>query len=271
MPHTAYDTQGIAMLAIRELSYTAGQTTLLFDISLVAQAGKITVLLGPNGAGKTTLIKSIMGLYKNPIATDYKNRIIFNDELINSLSISARVTRGLSYLSQQSSLFIDFSVEDNLHLVYQYHEYWQGKKQSIFLEEMNHWLESTSLLNRIKQPAGTLSGGQKRKLEVVRTLLMHPKMILLDEPFAGVDPKSIYELKNMFSQVAKSGIGIVLSDHHVDQLFSIADTVFVVIAGKVITSGSIHDILQDEQTKNSYLGNQFYDEMVSKFSHNKEF
>ncbi len=258
------------MLKITSLNYTAGNTTLLTDISLNAQAGVVTALLGPNGAGKTTLLKNIMGLYRNPKAQTSINRILFKEYLINHLDVSARVNLGLSYLAQQSSLFVDFSVEDNLKLVYEYHDYWQGKNKKEFIEQMEYWLEKTSLQNRIKQSAGTLSGGQKRKLEVARTLLMHPSMILLDEPFAGVDPKSIYELKDIFSSIAQKKIGLILSDHHVDQLFSIADTVFVIMSGRVITSGNIHDILQNEETKSSYLGNQFYDEMVNKFTAKKE-
>ncbi len=157
------------------------------------------------------------------------------------------------------------TVQDNLKVVYQYHAGWKNQPLSSFQDEIEHWLTATNLSHAMKQKAGTLSGGQKRKLEVVRSLLMKPKMLMLDEPFAGVDPKSIYELKQIFTDLSHSGIGIVISDHHVDQLLSIAHSVYVIVGGQVVTSGSIQEILENPYTKESYLGKQFYQEMADRY------
>lgn len=257
------------MLDIKKLSYWSGKKQLLYEISLSAREGEITVLLGPNGAGKTTLLKTIMGLYQTPRFNqkEHTNLLTYQTTHLNALPVAERVALGLSYLAQQSSLFIDLSVEENLLLVFDYHPFWKNKNRDIFMAEMRNWLDRILLADRAEQKAGTLSGGQKRKLETARAFLMHPRILLLDEPFAGVDPKSLYELKDILATAAREEkIGILISDHHVDQLFSIANKVFVIIGGRVVTSGSIHDILNDEETKRSYLGAGFSQEMVTKFT-----
>lgn len=231
------------------------------------EQGKVTAVLGPNGAGKTTLLKATIGLNKTPAPNKdtTKNLVELDGVLINSWPIHQRVAHGLVYLPQQTSLFTHMSVHDNLWLVYEYHDFWRNQPAELFTQEVTQWLERTSLTQTINQQAQSLSGGQKRKLEIIRTLLMRPKLVLLDEPFAGVDPKSIYELKKIFTDMAAEGIGILISDHHVDQLLSIADHIFVVLHGEIVTSGTVHDILQSSYTKESYLGNQFYDEIADKF------
>lgn len=255
-------------LAVRNLKVWVGKKQLLYDVSLQAMQGNVVTLLGPNGAGKTTLLKTIIGLYPAPIPRPEHddNLIIFDDQIINTWPIHRKISYGLAYLPQETSLFGSLTVLDNLQLVYEYHYYWRDKTKQAFAEERDHWLEQTSLTSTCWQYAATLSGGQKRKLEVVRALLMHPVMIMLDEPFAGVDPKSIYELKSIFTLLSKQGIGILISDHHVDQLFSIADFLYVLLHGKVVTSGKISDILKSDYTKEQYLGNQFYDEMVKRYT-----
>ena len=254
-------------LSVVALSQQFGPKQILHDISFKAESGIVTVLLGPNGAGKTTLLTTIMGLNTAPTAdrAHQKNIIALDHEIINGWRVDKRVNRGLVYLPQSSSLFQGMTVQDNLHLVYEYHAFWHNKTKTAFEAERNEWLEQTQLMHSLPQKAGVLSGGQKRKLEVVRALLMHPELILFDEPFAGVDPKSIYELKKIFTDMAKSGIGIVVSDHHVDQLLSIANVVYVIMQGRVVTSGTIQEILANKDTQERYLGNQFYSEIAEKF------
>lgn len=246
-------------LTVENLNYWAGGKQLLFNLSFNLCQGEIVAFLGPNGAGKTTALRSVIGLYKNlsPLPHDHKNSISFHGELINSLSVSERVKRGLIYLPQHSSLFNQLSVIDNLMLVYHYHESWQGKSLVVFHEKVDYWLNYTSLTATQLQRAVTLSGGQKRKLEIVRSLLMDPQLLLLDEPFAGVDPKSIYELKDIFAAMSSSSIGILISDHHVDHLFSLAQRAYVIIGGQCVTEGKIQDILHDKATREMYLGHQF--------------
>ena len=255
------------MLQVQNLSQSIGRLQLLHGISCGVKDGTITALLGPNGAGKTTLLRSIIGLLPAPART-----IFFQDQDISTWTVAARVAAGLVYLPQHPSLLSDMSVKDNLQLVFSYHKYWESvpgdeavQAKATFLQERDRWLALTGLSEHLKKPAGVLSGGQKRKLEVVRALLMHPKIVLLDEPFAGVDPKSIYELKELFVSLSQSGVGLLISDHHVDQLLAISSHIYVVMAGRVVTQGDVTDIMADKETKERYLGGAFYEEMAKKF------
>lgn len=252
-------------LVVTNLSKKIGSKKILERISLSVTTGEIVALLGPNGAGKTTLLKTIIGLYHSPVVeAPSDNSISWDNTIINQFPASRRISLGLAYLPQHTSLFQQLSVEDNLDLVFEYQEYWNKKQHSLFLRERNEWIAYTSLETTLKQPAKSLSGGQKRKLEIVRTLLMHPAIIMLDEPFAGVDPKSIYELKGIFQKIKNDNIGIIISDHHVDQLLSIATRTYVIVQGSVVTSGSIEDILNCSYTKERYLGTQFYNEITER-------
>lgn len=275
----------MALLQVRHITQKVGRRTLLHDVSFSADAGKVVVFLGPNGAGKTTLLRTVVGLlpYYAPSDASAESGIIYADEQINSWHISRRVQAGLVYLPQHSSLFERLSVWDNLVLVYEHHRYWRTPRGQTswlrmllsnvvgagrwreFEEQAELLLDQVSLSHAKLQRAGELSGGQKRKLEVVRALLLQPKMILLDEPFAGVDPKSIYELKELFVHLAKSGIGVLISDHHVDQLLSIADYVYVVCEGKIIAQGNVQEIMHNQHTQDMYLGGQFHAEMAKRF------
>jgi len=252
-------------LVVTNLSKKIGSKKILEHISLSVTTNEIVALLGPNGAGKTTLLKTIIGLHHTPAVENVTENIIsWDGTIINQFSACRRVSLGLAYLPQHTSLFQELSVEENLELVFEYQEYWNKKNRSLFLHERDEWLSYTSLSSTLKQSAKTLSGGQKRKLEVARTLLMHPSIIMLDEPFAGVDPKSIYELKDIFQKIKNDNIGIIISDHHVDQLLSIATRTYVIVQGAVVTSGSIEDILNCSYTKERYLGTQFYNEITER-------
>jgi len=255
----------MSFLTIEKLDQFFGNKQILFSISLKAELGKIVALLGPNGAGKTTLLKTIIGLLKTCHSDEKYNTISLDKIIINQWPIYKRVENGLIYLPQHTSLFGQMTVLNNLKLVYQYHTYWKNIEWQKFNEEMNFWLCKTNLLDTLKQLANTLSGGQKRKLEIVRSILMHPKLILLDEPFAGVDPKSIYELKKIFSTMAQKNIAILISDHNVDQLLSIAGNIYVIINGQVITSGKLKEIINNDYTKEMYFGKQFYSEISERF------
>ena len=206
-----------------------------------------------------------MGLQQSPAASCNKNIITFNNHVINTWPVSKRVALGLLYLPQNLSLFRHLSVSDNLDLVYEHHTYWQGKTKNFFLQEKMTLISQIKLEHALNQEVDVLSGGQKRKLEIARALLMHATCLMLDEPFAGVDPKSIYELKLLFESIITQGITIIISDHHVDQLLSIATLVYVIMNGEVIVRGTPKAILEDQQTKDSYLGNYFYQEISGRF------
>jgi lipopolysaccharide export system ATP-binding protein len=250
------------MLHVKNLSQTIQNKEILKDISISIKSGIVTAFLGPNGAGKTTLLKTIIGLLASTPET-----IFLDKTYINNWSVGKRVENGLVYLPQQTSLFQQLSVIDNLALVYHYHPYWSTKPWESFFDETKGWFEKTGLTCPFTQKAHSLSGGQKRKLEVVRTILSRPTVAMFDEPFAGVDPKSIYELKEIFKNMAQNNnIAVVISDHNVDQLLSIAHHIYVIIDGQVVTSGNIKEILDDDKTKNAYFGKQFYSEISQKFS-----
>ncbi len=275
MSHKIHIKESLNMpfLATQNLSQSFGSKQILQSISFNINSGEIVALLGPNGAGKTTLLRTIMGLLKSPKTPSNSNlnKILLQNKLINKWPVCKKVKNGLLYLPQQTSLFREMTVFDNLKLVYQHHTYWIKKdinkqeKWNLFKQEMRQWLEQTNLSSTLKQKAANLSGGQRRKVEVVRSILMHPKVIMLDEPFAGVDPKSIYELKKIFTDMAENNIAVLISDHNVDQLLSISQKIYVIIDGKVVTSGGIKDIINNDYTKEMYLGNQFYTEISKKF------
>lgn len=256
----------MAFLEVKNLSQTLGKKGILKSISFSVDVGQVVAFLGPNGAGKTTLLKTVVGLHPTQIGEQNGiNQILLAGKAIQSWPVHKRIEEGLVYLPQQTSLFQQLSVQDNLAMVFEYQTYWKTSTKKDFLKERDIWLEITGLNQTLKQKSGTLSGGQKRKLEVVRSLLMHPKIIMLDEPFAGVDPKSIYELKKIFTDTAKSGIAILISDHNVEQLLSIAQLVYVIINGQNITSGGIKEIIENNFTKEYYFGNQFYNEISQKY------
>lgn len=249
------------MLHIKDLNQKINKRHILKSISISFKKGEVTALLGPNGAGKTTLLRTIVGLLPNE-----KTDITLDDVAIGEWGATKRIESGVVYLPQQTSLFGQMSVIDNLAVVYHYHNYWVKKEWPIFLDEVKTWLSRTGLTCPLEQKASDLSGGQKRKLEVIRTILMRPRIAMFDEPFAGVDPKSIYELKEIFSNMAgQESIAIVISDHNVDQLLSIANKIYVIIDGTVVTHGGIEEILEDNKTKDSYFGTQFYTEISQRF------
>jgi lipopolysaccharide export system ATP-binding protein len=257
----------MSRLDVNSLSKTLGKRPILRSISCYAHEGEVVALLGPNGAGKTTLLRSIMGLSQTPpVQAAGHNTISFDGHIINTWPAHKRVAHGLVYLPQQTSLINDLSVADNLNIVYQYHTWWRDKSRSVFDAETAEWLERIQLTSALQSKAGVLSGGQKRKLEVVRSILLKPRILLLDEPFAGVDPKSIYELKELLLSLATQKIGIVISDHHVDQLLAMASRMYVIVAGEVVAQGTSQEILENSYTKERYLGTQFYQEMTQRFS-----
>jgi lipopolysaccharide export system ATP-binding protein len=248
----------MALLEVHNLSVNIGKKTLLRNVSWSIDAGQRIAFLGPNGAGKTTLLRTIIGLLPTPpILANRHNTILFDGTPINNLPIAERITRGLIYLPQHSALFQKLSCWDNLNLVFEHHTAWQKKIRAEFMLQAEQWITQTGIGHVMHQSAGTLSGGQKRKLEIIRAVLMHPRVLLLDEPFAGVDPKSISELQQLFGAVASQGVGVLISDHHVAQLLRLAEFVYVLVAGEIVAQGTADEILADAYTKETYLGHDF--------------
>ncbi len=220
----------------------------VLGVSLEVFQREIVGLLGPNGAGKTTTFYMIAGFL-----TPDKGNIFFNQEDITDLSVPERARKGIIYLPQESSVFRKLTVKENFQIVI---ERFEERRQELE-EKLEYYLQLFRLTEVLDQKAYTLSGGQKRKVEVVRALLVEPKFILLDEPFAGIDPIGIAQLKEIFLTLKKQGIGLLISDHNVRETLKICDRAYVIAEGKIIGEGSAEDLLANEMVQEKYLGESF--------------
>lgn len=218
------------------------------DVSLTVESGKIIGLLGPNGAGKTTSFYMIVGLVKSD-----GGEVWLSDQNITALPIHLRARKGLGYLPQEASIFRKLTVEQNIMAVLESLDLSseeQHKRKEDLLSEFN--------LTVVRHSLGqSLSGGERRRTEIARALAASPKFILLDEPFAGVDPISVGEIKEEIKRLAKKGIGILITDHNVRETLGICDEACIMSKGKVIANGSPESILQNQQVRAVYLGETF--------------
>lgn len=248
----------MAILDVNALSVTINNKHLVKNVSFFVEKSSLVAFIGPNGAGKTTFIKAVMGFLPNPNPQKESNTIVWNGTVINNLSVAERVAAGLGYLPQHNSLLPDFTVNENLDLVYRYHPRWQGRPKSEFEAEKANFLTLCAPSVDKNQPTPLLSGGQKRRIELVRALLGKPQLLILDEPFAGVDPKSIYELKALLKSLVSPSLSIVISDHHIQELLSIANYGFLMLEGSIIEHGTIESLLKNSTLKERYLGEEFH-------------
>ncbi len=237
------------ILAIKNLSKIYGSKQVVKDVSLKVSAGEIVGLLGPNGAGKTTSFYMIVGLVKGEGGSIHLGN---ND--ITDLSIDERARAGLGYLPQESSIFRKLNVEDNILAILEL----QGNKT----EEERHiklnQLIDTFSLDSIRKTKGlSLSGGERRRVEIARTLACSPSFILLDEPFAGVDPVSVSEIQEIVEKLRMARIGVLITDHNVQETLRICDRAYVVSSGEIIASGTAEKILENEKVRKVYLGESF--------------
>ncbi len=219
----------------------------LKNVSVEFNSNKINGLLGPNGSGKTTLFNIIAGFQ----APD-DGEIFLDDKDLTPLSLSIRSKLGISYLPQEASIFRDMDVYDNVHCIAElFHE----KKNSI--KVTNNLIEKFSLQGFQKTKGKLLSGGERRRTEIARALASNPKFLLLDEPFAGIDPIAIEEVKKTISLLKKLNIGIIITDHNVKEALSIVDFGYIIYNGEIIKSGSPKEITSDKFVKKIYLGNNY--------------
>ena len=218
------------MIIAKNINVNYGKKTILDDISLNVDFKKITGLLGPNGAGKTTLFYSLAGLSRPS-----EGKIYLNETEITNLSLSKRAEIGIVYLPQEPSIFRNLSVKDNLRSS---------------LDEFN--ISSISM-----QKGRELSGGQRRRVEIARSIALNPKFIMLDEPFAGIDPLAIDDIKNLISKLNEKGLGILISDHNVKAMIDICENVKVINSGRIIADGSPAEITDNSIVKKVYLGESF--------------
>lgn len=240
--------ENIKILGAHDLVRTYGQRTVVRGVSLEVHRGEIVGLLGPNGAGKTTTFYMLTGMIRPNSGT-----VSLNGDDITGMSMYRRARRGLGYLAQEPSVFTNLSVEDNLRLVLQMSDM-KKQEQSERLEVL---LEELHITHIRKSRAITLSGGERRRTEIARSLVLNPSFILLDEPFAGIDPIAVEEIQRIVLQLRERNIGVLITDHNVRETLSITDRAYLLYEGKMMKSGSAQELADDEETRRLYLGQNF--------------
>ena len=235
-------------LRIVDIKKSIKKTEILHGISLEVNSGEIVGLLGPNGAGKTTTFYTVCGLVK-PSSGD----VFFDDENITKLPLHKRALKGIGYLPQESSIFKDLSVEDNLLLAAEL-VIKDKEEQNRRVEELLEFLD----IEPIRQRKGiSLSGGERRRTEIARALVSKPKFLLLDEPFAGVDPIAVKDIQNLIKELTKIGIGVLITDHNVRETLQVCHRAYVMKNGSLLASGTSEEIKTNSDVKEHYLGDDF--------------
>ena len=224
------------------------QRVVVKDVSVEVNQGEIVGLLGPNGAGKTTSFYMIVGLIK-----PNEGGVFLNDEDITKLPMYKRARKGVGYLAQEASVFRKLSIEDNLRAVLQMTKLTKHE-QNDKLEEL---LNEFGLQHIRKNRGDLLSGGERRRTEIARALAVDPKFILLDEPFAGVDPIAVEDIQSIVEKLKEKNIGILITDHNVQETLSITDRTYLLFEGKILKSGTAEDLAADSQVRKVYLGERF--------------
>jgi len=232
-----------------ELEKTYNQRKVVDDVSLEVNTGEVVGLLGPNGAGKTTSFYMIVGLIKAD-----KGQIFLDDHNITHYPMHSRARMGVGYLAQEASVFRKLSVADNIRAVIQIRGDLTEGQGELLIEEL---LEEFGIFHLRDQIAMGLSGGERRRVEIARALATEPQFILLDEPFAGVDPISVIDLQKIIAHLKERGIGILITEHKVRDTLEICDRAYILNEGKVMATGSTSEIVANEQVRKVYLGDNF--------------
>jgi len=236
------------LLEIKGLSKSYAGREVVKGVDLLVKRGEIVGLLGPNGAGKTTTFYMVVG-----IIPPNRGKIVFDNYDITNLSIHERAHFGIGYLSQEASIFRKLTVEENIMAILE--------TLPIGRTERRHRLEG--LLNELniahlaKSKAFTLSGGERRRLEITRALVTNPSFILLDEPFSGIDPIVVNEAQEIIKELKEKGLGILLTDHNVRETLSITDRAYLIADGKILISGTADELINNAQARSIYLGEKF--------------
>ena len=218
------------------------------DISVTVRQGEIVGLLGPNGAGKTTSFYTIVGLIK-----PNEGHVFLDKEDITELPMYKRAQKGIGYLAQEASVFRKLSVEDNILSVLEMTKLSKQEQK----DKVESLLEEFSLTHVRKNQGQVLSGGERRRTEIARALAVDPKFVLLDEPFAGVDPIAVEEIQTIVAQLKNKNIGILITDHNVNETLSITDRAYLMFEGKLLKAGTAEELAGDEQVRKVYLGKHF--------------
>jgi lipopolysaccharide export system ATP-binding protein len=235
-------------LEVVSIAKSYDKRAVLSDISLSVGKGEVLGLLGPNGAGKTTCFYSIMGLVRPD-----SGRILMDGVDVTALPMYRRSVLGLGYLPQETSIFRGMTVEQNIDCVLEIHE----PDKAVRARELDRLLEEFGLTRLRASPAMALSGGERRRCEIARALAANPSIMLLDEPFAGIDPLSISDIRDLVKDLKSRGIGVLITDHNVRETLDIVDRACIIYGGQVLFAGSPQDLVADENVRRLYLGESF--------------
>ena len=238
----------MSTLTIQNLRKSYKKNIVVKNVSLKIMSGQIVGLLGPNGAGKTTTFYMIVGL----IAADHGN-ILLDQKNLTKTPIHMRAKQGISYLPQEPSIFRKMDVSENIISILELRNL---SKQKIKLE-LENLLKELNIQHIRKNPAISLSGGERRRVEIARCLATNPKFILLDEPFAGIDPIAVIDIQKIIKRLASMGIGVLITDHNVRETLGICDRAYIVNQGRIFASGKPKEIVTDQKVKDIYLGKDF--------------
>ena len=235
-------------LSVARLLKVFGKKKAVNNVSFNMYQGEIVGLLGPNGAGKTTIFYMIVGFIK---PTD--GNVFFNDKPIDQLAMYQRANIGISYLSQEASVFRKLTVEENVLAVLE--------NRNLNKREMHNLkdeiLEELGISGLAKQMAYSLSGGERRRTEIARALVIKPKFLLLDEPFAGIDPIAVFDIQQIIANLKEKGIGVLITDHNVRETLSITDRSYIINLGEILVSGKADELINNETARKIYLGENF--------------
>ena len=238
-----------AILSAKGLHKQYGKRMVVKDVDVSLERGEIVGLLGPNGAGKTTSFYMITGMIKPT-----KGNIFLDEYEITNDAMYKRARKGIGYLAQEPSIFGKLTVEDNLKLVLELRKDLTEKDQR---EKMELLLQDLSVSHLVQSKGSTLSGGERRRVEIARCLCMDPDFILLDEPFAGVDPIAVEEIQGIVHSLKQKKIGVLITDHNVRETLSITDRSYLLFDGQILKSGTSESLANDEEARRLYLGEKF--------------
>lgn len=241
-------------LTVQGLQKTYGKRAVVSDVSIEVSSGEVVGLLGPNGAGKTTSFYMIVGLVPAE-----KGTIELDGQDLTPLPIHKRALMGLSYLPQEASVFRKLTVEENIKAVLELQRDADGKPlgKDEINRRLDNLLDDLQIAFLRENPALSLSGGERRRVEIARALATNPRFILLDEPFAGIDPIAVIEIQRIVRFLKERGIGVLITDHNVRETLGICDRAYIVNEGEILASGHPEDIIQNESVRRVYLGDKF--------------
>ncbi|MDA9991410.1 LPS export ABC transporter ATP-binding protein [Candidatus Marinimicrobia bacterium] len=239
----------ITCLSAKGLHKQYGSRMVVNDVDISVNRNEVVGLLGPNGAGKTTTFYMITGMVKPT-----KGDIFLDDHKITNDPMYRRARKGVGYLAQEPSIFSKLTVENNLKLVLEMRKDLTKDEQE---EKLNSLLDDFSVTKLRSSKGGTLSGGERRRVEIARSLCMDPDFVLLDEPFAGVDPIAVEEIQSIVNSLKERNIGVLITDHNVRETLSITDRSYLLFNGQILKSGTSEDLANDKEAKRLYLGEKF--------------